>query len=203
MFSVSGAPGFEDIAGIPFMSFSDKVSKRENIAFERIEMHTKSSGTNRTREATAFFRGALSDCGFAVNKYGGSVRFCARAKIVHYAVKSQNELLSGIRSISDFNKVGLNVKCEECRAAKLTEHDFVDELIRHKYVLDFPGAGNWSRRMSLLLRSGGLIFQSERPGYQFYEYLLKPGVHYVPFDAQLGKSGAGDLLDHNNYIFFL
>ena len=193
VFSVSGAPGFEDIPGIPFMSFSDKISQKENIAFERNEMRSKSGGIRRMRESKAFFRGSMSDCSLAVQKYAGDIRFCARAKVVHHAVKSQNELLSGIRSISDFNKVGLNVKCKECSAAKLTEHEFVDELIRHKYVLDFPGAGNWSRRMSLLLRSGALIFQSERPGYQFYEYLLEPGIHYVPFDAQLGKSGAGNL----------
>jgi len=194
VFSISGSHGFQDIAGIPFMSFSDRVSEKENIAFERIEMHTKSSGTDRTREVTAFFRGALSDCSFAVNKYGGDVRFCARAKIIHHAVKSQNKLLSGIRSISDFSKVGLNVECRECTAEKLAGYEFIYKLMKHKYVLDFPGAGNWSRRMSLLLRSGGLILQSERPGYQFYEYLLKPGVHYIPFDPQIGKNGAGNLV---------
>lgn len=194
VFSVSGAPGFEDIAGIPFMSFSDQISQKENIAFELISSRSKSDGIGRMRESKAFFRGSLSDCSLAVQKYGGDIRFCARAKIVHYAAKSQNELLSGIRSISDFNKVGLSVKCKECNVGKLTEHDFVNELLRHKYVLDFPGAGNWSRRMSLLLRSGALIFQSERPGYQFYEYLLEPGIHYVPFDAHLGRSGAGNLV---------
>ena len=48
--------------------------------------------------------------------------------------------------------------------------------------------------MSLLLRSGGLIFKSESPGYQFYEFHLKPGVHYIPFNPEIGKSGVGDLL---------
>ena len=48
--------------------------------------------------------------------------------------------------------------------------------------------------MSLLLRSGGLIFQSERRGYQFYEFALQPGVHFIPFDPEIGKSRSGTLL---------
>ena len=39
-----------------------------------------------------------------------------------------------------------------------------------------------------------MIFQSERRGYQFYEFELKPGVHFIPFDPQIGKPGFGSLL---------
>jgi len=49
-------------------------------------------------------------------------------------VKSQNKLLSGIRSISDFSKVGLNVECEECIAEKLAGYEFIYKLMNHEYV---------------------------------------------------------------------
>ena len=45
-----------------------------------------------------------------------------------------------------------------------------------------------------MLPSGGLIFKSESPSYQFYEFLLKAGAHYIPFNPQIGKSGAENLL---------
>ena len=48
--------------------------------------------------------------------------------------------------------------------------------------------------MSLLLRSGGLVFHAETSGYQFYEVELKPGIHYIPFNPELGHFGAGNLV---------
>ena len=48
--------------------------------------------------------------------------------------------------------------------------------------------------MSVLLRSGGLVLQAETSGYQFYELQLRPGFHYIPFNPELGRFGAGNLV---------
>lgn len=194
VFSVAGAVGYADIAGIPFMSFSDKVSYFENIAFSRLEEETKFRRSWKDRKEVAFFRGSLSDCSNAVVKHAGDLNFCARAKVIYHSKMSKNPLLSSISTTSSFNKVGLSISCQDCTTRGGRGESFVRDLLGHKYVLDFAGAGNWSRRMSLLLRSGGLILKSESPGYQFYEFLLKPGAHYIPFNPQIGKSGAGNLL---------
>ena len=194
IFSVSGAVGYSDIAGIPFMSFSDKISSLENSAFRRLKKQTKLYGSWDHRKEAAFFRGALSDCGGAVNRHAGDVTFCPRAKVIHYSKQTKNPLLSGISTTSNFEEVGLNNSCHMCTSRGRRGEGFVQNLLVHKYLLDFAGAGNWSRRMSLLLRSGGLIFKSESPGYQFYEVNLKPGVHYIPFDPQIGRVGVGNLL---------
>lgn len=194
IFSVSGASGYSDIAGIPFMSFSDKISSLENSAFQRLEKKTKFYGSWDHRKEAAFFHGALSDCGSAVNRHDGDATFCPRAKVIHYSKQTKNPLLSDISTTSKFEEVGLNNSCHMCTSHRRRGESFVKDLLTHKYVLDFAGAGNWSRRMSLLLRSGGLIFKSESPGYQFYELNLKPGVHYIPFDPQIGRVGVGNLL---------
>ena len=83
--------------------------------------------------------------------------------------------------------------------SQLNETSFIGNLLNYKYLLNFPGAGNWSRRMSLLLRSGGAIFQSENQGYQFYDFNLKPGLHYIPFDSEIGKIGAQNLISRLNW----
>jgi len=194
VFSVSGAVGYADIAGIPFMSFSDKISYFENIAFAQLGKETKFLSNWEHRKEAAFFRGSLSDCANAVSMHDGDVKFCARAKVIYHSKRSKNPLLSSVSTSSSFEKVGLNSSCRICTSPGRSGKSFVHDLLAHKYVLDFAGAGNWSRRMSLLLRSGGLIFKSESPGYQFYEFHLKPGVHYIPFNPEIGKSGVGDLL---------
>ena len=194
VFSVSGGTGFTDIAGIPFMSFSDKISQLENTAFHQEEKNNGFPSNWDHRKGAAFFHGTLSDCAKAVNQHDGDVKFCARAKVVYYAMKLQHRLLSGISTTSNFEGIGLDKSCDKCRSHRLDGNGFVRSLLEYKYVLDFAGAGNWSRRMSLLLRSGGLIFRSENSGYQFYDTNLKPGVHYIPFNPQIGKAGVGNLL---------
>lgn len=194
VFSISGAPGFADIAGIPFMSFSDKTSALENIAFRQLEANQKFHSNWSQKKVAAFFRGSLSDCTTSIKEYDGDLNFCARAKVIYHSRNSKEPLLSGISTTSDFKKVGLRATCKSCSTPGSRGEAFIRDLLTHKYVLDFAGAGNWSRRMSLLLRSGGLIMKSESPGYQFYELNLKPGVHYIPFDPQIGKNGSGTLL---------
>lgn len=76
VFSVSGAPGFEDIPGIPFMSFSDKIFQKENIAFERNEMRSKSGGIRRMRESKAFFSW------FHVGLFSCCPEICGRYKVL-------------------------------------------------------------------------------------------------------------------------
>lgn len=193
VFAISGADGYDDIPGIPFMSFSDKLSIWENRAFDDIYK----AGTMRPwseRRERAFFRGALSDCGDAVQKHNGDLVYCARAKVIYEAVKLKHPLLSGIFSLSDFERAGLNTVCKECVQRAIYGTDYINELVQNKYLINFPGAGNWSRRLNVLMRAGGLVIQSESPGYQFYEFLMKPGIHYIPFDANLGQPGAGNLL---------
>ncbi|CAL6325383.1 unnamed protein product [Bathycoccus prasinos] len=192
VFAVSGAYGFEDIAGIPFMSFSDKISQVENEIFKR-------DGTKRyqkweNKRQSAFFRGSLSDCANAIQNHDGDIRYCARAKIIYEGATNQNRILDGVSSTTDFKEAGLNMPCHLCTSKSKSGESFIHELLSHRYVLNFPGAGNWSRRMSLLLRSGGLVLQAESSGYQFYEYALKPGIHYIPFDPQIGEYGTGNLL---------
>ena len=194
IFSVSGAAGFADVAGIPFMSFSDKVSALENNAFQQLEADPKVHSNWSKKKVTAFFRGSLSDCTPSVQKYDGNLNFCARAKVIYHSRNSKEPLLSDISTTTDFEKVGLKVACKSCRTPGAKGASFVRDLLTHKYVLDFDGAGNWSRRMSLLLRSGGLIMKSESAGHQFYDLLFKPGVHYIPFDPEIGRSGVGTLL---------
>jgi hypothetical protein len=176
------------------MSFSDKTSALENIAFRQLEANHKVHSNWSQKKLAAFFRGSLSDCTTSVKEYAGDINFCARAKVIYHSRNSKEPLLAGISTTSDFKKVGLRATCKNCSTPGSRGESFIRDLLTHKYVLDFAGAGNWSRRMSLLLRSGGLIMKSESPGYQFYELYLKPGVHYIPFDPQIGEIGSGTLL---------
>ena len=194
IFATSGSHETADIAGIPFMSFSDEKSQIENRAFQKLEEDPTFYSNWTKKKNVAYFRGALSDCTNAVSKHAGDPKFCARAKVIYHAVNSQDPLLSGISSSTDFKETGLSVDCKWCRTPSITGEKFISNLLTHRYMLDFAGAGNWSRRMSLLLRSGSLIFQSESPGYQFYEFALQPGIHYIPFDPGIGESGSGTLL---------
>ena len=187
----------KDIKGIPAISLvscDPEVAKIGNRAFQQLEEDPTFYSNWTKKKKVAYFRGALSDCANAVSKHAGDLRFCARAKVIHHAANSQDPLLSGISSSTDFKETGLSVDCKWCRTPSITGEKFISNLLTHRYVLDFAGAGNWSRRMSLLLRSGSLIFQSESPGYQFYEFALQPGIHYIPFDPGIGESGSGTLL---------
>ena len=191
IFSVAGAPGRADIAGIPFMSFSDSLSKSEDRffgAYSKFQMPWKK------RVSSAFFRGALSDCGVAREFHSGKVEFCRRAKIVHEASRNNNSLLKNVHSTTNFRTSGLNMSCVKCQRRSYSSEKFAENLLKHKYLLNLPGAGPWSRRMNLLLRSGGLIFQEESAGHQFFEVELKPGAHYIPFDSEIGRAGVGNLI---------
>ena len=177
------------------MYFSDSFSKRENIAFE------KYYGTRTTfhqqwkkRSSSAFFRGSLSDCLPTMSSYNGNLNYCARAKVVLEAGRRESSLLSGIKLVKGTYPFDELNKCSLCQGDKLTGDKFVSELHRHKYLINFAGAGNWSRRLSLLLRAGGMIVHAESSGYQFYDFRLKPGVHYITFDPEIGRSGAGNLI---------
>jgi len=188
LFGYSGAKGYADIAGIPFMSFSDKLGRREDQAFREIRKRPW-----KTRIESIFFHGTLSDCSLAKEKFNGDINYCARAKIVFEAAKTKLPVLKDVATTSNFKKLGLSVDCMKCQKERLTSQEFVAKLCSHKYLLNIPGVGQ-SRRMFQLLRSGGVIFQSENSGFQFYDLDLKPGFHYVTFDPQLGTSGAGNLV---------
>ncbi|CAL6331563.1 unnamed protein product [Bathycoccus prasinos] len=198
VFSISGMKGYADLAGIPFMSFTDKIAEKENRKFEIFDKQFSSESAFheawRRKKGVIYFRGGLTDCEKAANQHKGDVRYCARAKIVLEKVKSRNKLLSGISTYSKFSDVGLRDVCDKCFQKKLEGGSFVEELVSNKYLLNFPGAGNWSRRMAVLLRSGGVILQAESSGYQFFEFNLKPGLHYIPFDVELGSFGSGNLI---------
>ena len=197
-FSISGNKDFYDIPGIPFMSFSDKLSKLESIAITTYNIDENFENLWSRKSNIAFFRGSLSDCNLHSNQSFG-INSCARAKLVFEAGTKKNLILSGVSTTSDlhqekFLKLFSGQKCHNCQSKSLNSASFVKELIRHKYVLSLPGAGNWSRRLGTLLQSGSTIFQAENPGFQFYEAALKPGVHYIPFDAEVGEIGLKNLL---------
>ena len=198
VFSISGAKGYADLAGIPFMSFTDRLAQRENKAFQYYDQQFDSEISFNKRwqkkKNILYFRGGLTDCEMAAKYHNGDVRYCGRAKIILEKVRSKNSFLDGVSSNSRFRDVGLREECDECFQPRLRGFDFVEELVSHKYLLNFPGAGNWSRRMALLLRSGGVVFQAESEGYQFYELNLKPGLHFIPFNIDLGSIGAGNLI---------
>lgn len=196
IFGVVGSRVYNDIPGIPFMSFSDVSSYSENIAFTKISEQMGSFHEQwKTRHSSAFFRGTLSDCSAMFNLHNGDINYCGRAKVILEAARSKSPLMSDIKALpSSHIHIESFKSCSMCIGEKLSGESFVRELHSHKYLLNFPGAGNWSRRMSLLLRSGGLIFHAESPGYQFYEVGLRPGTHFIPFDPGIGRRGAGNLL---------
>jgi len=182
------------------MSFSDKISKSEEMLLQKrykiVEPFTKRWSQ---RKEIAYFKGALSDCANAVQNHHGNVNYCARAKVVLEASQTKNILLAGIKTTSNFTSDGdLNLTnftaCLGCTSKRSVGSDFASDLLKHKYLIDFPGAGNWSRRTAVLLRAGGLIFKAESSGHQFYDLGLKPGIHYIPFDPGLGEYGSGNLL---------
>ena len=177
------------------MSFSDLISKHESIIFQKYHDSFNTFHHQwRRRSSSAFFRGSLSDCATALSTYHGDLNYCARAKVVLEAARVQDNLLSGIQLIKGTYAFDELTKCSACQGDKLNAEEFVVELHKHKYLINFAGAGNWSRRMSLLLRSGGMIVHAESPSYQFYDIRLKPGVHYIPFDPDIGRTGAGNLI---------
>lgn len=200
VFATSGALGYSDIPGIPFMSFSDQIFNAENEIFRTY--HNNKIGFDeqwKGKRKEAFFLGALSDCSNARNHHFGLIFYCARAKVVLEAAVGKKALLGGVHTTSKFFRNGdLGLygfhNCTDCNRRPLNGKDFARELSSYKYLLNFPGAGNWSRRMSTLLQAGSLIFQAESSGYQFYEFGMKPGIHYIPFDPELGRPGAGNLI---------
>ncbi|CAL6335047.1 unnamed protein product [Bathycoccus prasinos] len=201
VFSTAGAKGYADIPGIPFMSFSDKKEIGETVEFDRVwnKNENNFSRSWAKRRSSAFFYGALSDCGLAISKLSGDIKQCARAKTIFYAAKSQNSMLLDIKSSTPRKDPltrelkGMS-ECITCFTRQGGSKLFVQKLFEHKYLLNFPGAGNWSRRLGVLMKSGGAIFQSESQGYQFYEMGLIPGAHFIPFDPQIGEEGIGNLL---------
>ena len=199
VFAVAGGTDFWDIPGIPFMSFSDIKSMEENEGYRRTKAGKSFDERWSAKKTRAFFLGGLSDCSDAMTNHGGDPKYCGRAKMVRYGAQladsGESDLLSGIQvyeSESPSNAV-LMKGCERCTRPALKGQEFVRELMDHKFVLNFDGAGNWSRRMSVLLNSGSVVVKAESPGYQFYEYGLEPGVHYVPFDPMTGSDEPGNL----------
>lgn len=181
------------------MSFTDAKSEKENAEYAEVKQSTKNFDERwAAKKSRAFFLGGLSDCANAMKNHGSDPKWCGRAKMVKYgadlAESGETDLLSGIQIYDrDPSIPKLLNGCERCVRPQLGGKAFVKELMDHKYVLNFDGAGNWSRRMSLLLRSGSVVVKAESPGYQFYEFGLEPGVHYVPFDPAVGKDDPGNL----------
>ena len=195
VFAVSGDKSHNDIPGVPFMSFSDSISKHENIAFEkRYDSISTFHQQWRRRTSSAFFRGSLSDCSASLSLHRGDLNYCPRAKVVLEAARVKSNLLSGIKLVKGKFPFSDLDRCSLCQGDKLSGDEFVGELHKYKYLINFAGAGNWSRRLSLLLRSGGMIVQAESTGYQFYDFRLEPGVHFIPFDPEIGRIGAGNLI---------
>jgi hypothetical protein len=193
VFSVSGNKEFYDIPAIPFMSFSDKLSGREYNALKNIKLGRSFDYFWSRKTEVAFFRGALSDCDRSI----ANVSLCARVKLVHHAKYTRDPLLSEISTTSNLRDKRFSTLlggCKECQSASLDGEGFARELVKHKYLLNLRGAGNWSRRLGILLNAGSVIFQSESSGFQFYEIGLEPGVHYIPFDIQIGHKGVGNLI---------
>lgn len=199
VFSVAGGPDFWDIPGIPFMSFSDIKAMEENEGFREVKAGKSFDERWKAKKTKAFFLGGLSDCSDALENHGGDAKFCGRAKMVRYgaqlAESGETDLLSGIQVYDGDSPATAKLLkgCERCTRPRLKGQEFVRELMDHKFVLNFDGAGNWSRRMSVLLNSGSVVVKAESPGYQFYEFGLEPGVHYVPFDAMVGSDEPGNL----------
>lgn len=186
IFSVAGGVHYLDIPGIPFMSFSDKSYLAEQKMLRLIKANTSFSSRWKSRKSTSFFLGSLSDCGVVE----GSAKLCSRAKVVLYAARSKDKLFTGVGTTTDLNKFSSAYpelyKCSSCEREKLESKKYIEKLFEYKYLLNFNGAGNWSRRLSTLFASGGAVFQAESSGYQFYELGLEPGVHYIPFDIEDG-----------------
>ena len=124
IFSTSGSHGTADIAGIPFMSFSDKISRLENHAFQKLEQDLPFHLNWAKKKKVAYFRGALSDCANAVKKHAGDLKFCARAKVIYHAVNSQHSLLSGISSSTGFRETGISVDCKRCKTPSITNSKY-------------------------------------------------------------------------------
>lgn len=188
VFSYGGAENYADIAGIPAAALSDKMGIRELRYLNEIPETPWNKRLN-----VAFFRGSLSDCGVARETLGTNINNCVRAKVILEADRSKHPLLKDIGASSSFQSAGINITCSRCEKGKLTSPEFVKNIRSHKYLLNIPGVGQ-SRRMAQLLRSGGVIFQAENKGYQFYDINLKPGVHYIPFDPERGVPGVGNLV---------
>jgi len=202
--ATSGGLDFWDIPGVPFMSFSDVASVNEKMGYKEVKSGMSFDERWKRKKAVAFFLGALSDCADAMKNHADDHKWCARAKVVKYGAElaqQGNDLLSGVRIYNTDGSVQAMLKgCDMCVTPKLKGQAFVRELMNHKFVLNFDGAGNWSRRMSLLLNSGSVVLKAESAGYQFYEYGLEPGVHYVPFDAMVGKEEQGNLLPRLEWL---
>lgn len=189
IFAVAGGVDYLDIPGIPFMSFSDKAYIMEQKTLRSIKSSMSFENVWKLRKKSAFFRGSLSDC-------GTKVAYCSRAKIVLYAANSNDKFFSGVGTTTDLSKFSLRYpelfECLSCEHEKLASKKYIEKLFEYKYLLNFNGAGNWSRRLSTLFASGGAVFQVESSGYQFYELGLEPGVHYITFDLGDGN-GVGNL----------
>jgi hypothetical protein len=60
------------------------------------------------------------------------------------------------------------------------------EVFSYKYVINTHGNGNdWSNRFRSLLSTGAAVFKQESSLYEFWEWGLKPWVHYVPVRRDL------------------
>lgn len=64
------------------------------------------------------------------------------------------------------------------------------ELASAKFALDLPGTGPWSRRLSMILKSGSVPLVLNGTSPQFYWHALREGEHFL----LVGGDGAGDAL---------
>lgn len=60
------------------------------------------------------------------------------------------------------------------------------EVFSYRYVINTHGNGNdWSNRFRSLLSTGAVVFKQESSLFEFWEWGLKPWVHYVPVRRDL------------------
>jgi len=60
------------------------------------------------------------------------------------------------------------------------------EVFSYRYVINTHGNGNdWSNRLRSLLSTGAVVFKQESSLFEFWEWGLKPWVHYVPVRRDL------------------
>ncbi len=60
------------------------------------------------------------------------------------------------------------------------------EVFSYKYVINTHGNGNdWSNRFRSLLSTGAAVFKQESSLYEFWEWGLKPWVHFIPVRRDL------------------
>ena len=186
--------GYHDLGALPFFGLFDWITAGERRQFAKAR---RNGGSHRARwqrkDDGIFFHGAPSS-GKRLEVIRDVIT-ALRPRGMNLKVKICEKSQPQIDHIDTVMSEGMKPPCEGCTAWCIKPDEHAQRLVANKIVLDVPGNGPWSRRLSTLLTSGSVPLVYKGNMDQFYTVPLEAGRHFVQFDEADVHEVAQGLLD--------